>query len=239
MIVYLKCSSNNKATTVFGLFLQAISRLGLPSRVRSDQGGENTLVALHMIRYRGAQRRSMIVGSSVHNQRIERLWRDLFSCVIRLYYRLFYFLEARGLLQSVNEVHLYALHYVYLPRINQSLTRFCDGWNHHGIPTAQHQSPHQMFTAGALRLQESGLHGLDFFTDVDSFYGVEELGLPSEDSQGVQIPENSFCLREDHFRQLQGHVDPLQESPNYGIDLYVRTVEFSLDCIDQNPSVYS
>ena len=148
-------------------------------------------------------------------------------------------MEARGLLHSANEVHFYALHYVYLPRINQSLTRFSEGWNNHGIRTAQHQSPYQLFTAGALRLQESGLHGLDFFTDVDDFYGVEELGLPSESREEVQIPKNRFRLRGDHFSQLQAHLDPLQESPNYGIDLYDRTVEFLLDCINQHPSVYS
>ena len=45
----------------------------LPSRVRSDQGGENRLVALHMIRHWGPERLSMIVGSSVHNQHISQV----------------------------------------------------------------------------------------------------------------------------------------------------------------------
>ena len=53
-------------------------RFSLPSRVRSDQGQEDRLVALHMIRHGDIERQSIIVGSSVHNQRIERLWRDLF-----------------------------------------------------------------------------------------------------------------------------------------------------------------
>ncbi len=108
MVVYLK---NNRAATVYNLFLQAVRRFSLPSRIRSDEGG---LVALHMIRHRGAERRSMIVGSSVHNQCIERLLRDLFQSTIRLYYRLFYFLEAKGHLDPVNGIHLY---YVYLPLI--------------------------------------------------------------------------------------------------------------------------
>ena len=90
LIVYLKSSTNNRASTVYKLFIDAVQKYHLPSRVRSDEGGENILVAQHMLEHRGAERRSMLTGSSVHNQCIERLWRDLHSGVIKLFYRLFY-----------------------------------------------------------------------------------------------------------------------------------------------------
>ena len=69
----------------------------------------------------------MIVGSSVHNQRIERLWKDTFSSVISYYYCLFYSLEEIGILNAFDNEHLAALHYVYIPRINQSLEVFVNG----------------------------------------------------------------------------------------------------------------
>ena len=94
MIVYLECSTNNRATTVYKLFMAAVERFGLPSRVRSDLGGENYMVARHMLRHRGSDRSSMITGNSTHNQRIERLWVEMHGSVILLYYRLFYFLSS-------------------------------------------------------------------------------------------------------------------------------------------------
>ena len=114
-VVYLQCSGNNRATTVFDLFMQAVANVGCPSRVRSDQGRENVDVATFMIMNRGTQRGCHITGPSVHNQRIERLWRDVFASCLSLFYYLFYYLEDNGLLEADNPVHLYALHFIYIP----------------------------------------------------------------------------------------------------------------------------
>lgn len=50
-------------------FVGAVERFGLPSRVRSDKGGENIEVAHFMVERRGENRNSHITGRSVHNQR--------------------------------------------------------------------------------------------------------------------------------------------------------------------------
>lgn len=66
--------------------MEGIKMYGIPERVRSDKGLDNISVADFMISQKGTGRRSMITGPSVHNQRIERLWRDVYSGVLSYYY---------------------------------------------------------------------------------------------------------------------------------------------------------
>ena len=64
VIVYMHLSNNNLSSTVLQSFCSAVSIYGLPSRVRSDKGGENVKVSEYMLKHplRGPGRGSMIVG---------------------------------------------------------------------------------------------------------------------------------------------------------------------------------
>ena len=76
--VSLDCIDNNKASTILACFLKGVNTYGMPSRVRSNQGGENVSAANFTTEHRGAGRGSMLTSKSTHSQCIKRLWRDVF-----------------------------------------------------------------------------------------------------------------------------------------------------------------
>lgn len=156
--VYCVCSNNNRSATVLQSFLGAVEKYGLPSRVRCDKGTENYDVAYYMLGHpqRGPGRGSVITGRSVHNQRVERFWRDLFVGCISVFYHLFHHLEDSGLLDSTNIMDLYSLHYVYLPYINYSMNIFIDAWCSHPLRSAHNRTPMQLWVEGMLTNASSG-----------------------------------------------------------------------------------
>ena len=61
------------------------------------------------------------------------------------YYYIFYGMEDSGILDTTNSLHMFALHLVFLPRINLALQEHLEAFNHHKMRTAQNWSPYQMW----------------------------------------------------------------------------------------------
>lgn len=230
LIVYLSCSANNYSNTVFSLFINACSYVGIPSRVRADRGGENVLVATFMVLYHGVSRGSFIAGSSVHNQRIERMWRDLYMSCINLFYHLFYSMEDTGILDIDNEIHLFSLHYVYVPRINQSLSDFVETWNRHPLTSAVCQSPLQLWVRGMLQNINSGFTATEEFFSANDFdpsiFNDWGIHFPSVESEVVEVQALSFAISEEDMEELLSEIEPLRESNSWGVDIYLETISF-------------
>ena len=112
LIVFLRASTNNLSSTVFECFREAVDQYNLPSRVRTDLGLENIEVGRFMLQSRGLNQGSIITGTSVHNQRIERLWREVNSIVCSRFVNIFTHLESI-VLEPTNELHLFVLHFAF------------------------------------------------------------------------------------------------------------------------------
>lgn len=215
LIVYLTANTNNRAATVLSNFLKAVDMYGLPSRVRSDKGGENVDVARFMVANRGLNRSSHIAGRSVHNQRIERLWRDVYVGALDLFYTIFNNLETEGLLNPDNEVHLYALHRCFVPHIQKHLDVFRHGWNCHRLSTEGNQSPLQLWTHHEREAQQEAVQ-------VDLEYGVDWTGPSGYRQQEVVVPEVQLQrpLTEQEVESLPKPDGPLSDV----LDSYIQTV---------------
>lgn len=95
-------------------------------------------------------------GKSCHNQRIERLWRDVFGGCIVLFYELFSNLERCGILDPNDDIQLWCLHHVFIPVINSHLTNWKNSWVHHPLRTERNTTPMQLWITGLQRLWGTG-----------------------------------------------------------------------------------
>jgi len=141
-ITGLRASTNNRASTVLDMFIDAILEHGVPYRVRGDRGGENRDVSILMIILRGLNRASFMWGASVFNTRIERLWVEVGRQFARAWRAFFRRLERLHLLDRSNTYHLWLLHFLFLDPINSDCLEFQKDWNSHPISGEGHnQSP--------------------------------------------------------------------------------------------------
>lgn len=207
LVVFLKASADNRASTVLSSFQEAVARYNLPSRVRTDLGLENIEVARFMVRTRGVNRGSIIIGTSVHNQRIERLWREVNSIVCSRFKNIFGLLERFGF-DTTNEYHLFALQVTYLPVINEALEQLTSAWNSHALSTEHNLSPRQLWVQGMLNSANSGYTAVQgIFNDQINWneYGIDEDGpVPEEQANyAVEVPTPPFSLTEEELQQLE------------------------------------
>ena len=133
---------------VRNLFQEKVDSFYWPRRVQSEQGMENIGVARLMIDKFSPENVPHLTSLLVHNQRIERLWRDVATYIVQHYRDLFKFMESISILDPLNECELFALHLVYQPRLDKPLKDFISFWNNHRLRTERALTPVQIWMQG-------------------------------------------------------------------------------------------
>ena len=240
LVTFIKVATNNKADSMTAAFMTGCGQFGFPSRVRSDHGLENIGVAAFMIAYRGPRRGSIITGRSVHNQRIERLWRDVFQSCTGVFHRLFHHMESTGQLDINDEAQLWSLQFVYRPRIQKALDDFKEAWNNHRLRTEHGRTPRQLFVRGIMEQAGRGQRGIDdlvfepplepladpqqYGVEMDGLIGANDDFLPNpQEASTVQCP-----LTPEQLTRLKETIDPMTGT-GLGVDVFQRTLTFITD----------
>ncbi len=214
-IVFIKCSNNNRASTVLESFLYGVSSFGTPTCVRTDHGGENVDIWRHMLSITNNNPSSIIAGSSTHNERVERMWRDMSRCVSSQFWSTFYSIESEGILDPLNDTDIFCLHYVFLPRINRALQEFQEAWNRHSMSTEGNMTPYQMFFEGLSVLQSCQQSNQLQSND------VHLVDAPDR----VEVPGN-LLLPCDHLSTLlHTSIQPLCTCTDFGKSLYSQAIQ--------------
>lgn len=152
-------------------------------------------------------------------------------------------MEKAGLLDMTNRIHKICLILVFFDRIQASLNRTTEAWNHHRIRTEHYRSPVVLFELSRERGLREGWWRHDPGDPVDiagdEFYGVDgDAPLPPADEIRAECrpPREEGEPEEDEIIDgkmeelewahglLDGKIDLAEDDMNWGINVFSRAV---------------
>ncbi|KAJ8685200.1 hypothetical protein QAD02_020993 [Eretmocerus hayati] len=140
-VIWLEvATTNNDPRVVAYYFLEGICEHEcVPIILRSDRGTENQLVEVIQRVLRNehadpdAQHYCFIKGKSVHNERIEKYWKQLRNSTLGFYIDLFRAMEETKVLDQSDIVQVELLRYCFGKTIQNDLRQSTKEWNEHRI----------------------------------------------------------------------------------------------------------
>lgn len=159
----------------------------------------------------------------MHNQRIERLWRDVRTFCTQVYIDHFHQLESAGVIDIDNVGDICALHYVYLPLLNNSLKRFRHAHNNHKVRTMGYRTPLQVYLCGVLeRVNSNHTHIRDMVGHQAEIHNANN----SELSETERMDLADISIPADHHSEMMRHIRQLVPNPgtdtdDFGLERYI------------------
>ncbi|KAJ4465551.1 hypothetical protein C8J55DRAFT_441015 [Lentinula edodes] len=155
------------------------------------------------------------------------------SYTLEAFRKIFDYLEKNGLLNMENSIQRLCLYVVFQPRIQASLRRTADAWNHHRMRTAGHKTPIALYELSREHAKTRGYWtgdpGDDLYTATQSSYGCEDNGtptdhqVPEEESLETQINDaDDISYVRKTFQDMGFDVE--RDDGNWGIEVYTEAV---------------
>ena len=166
-----------------------------------------------------------LTSLSVHNQRIEQLWKCAVTYIAQRYRDVFEFMESIGILDPLNECELLVVHLVYQPQLDKALKDFISFWNNHKLRTEEALTPMQIWMQGVYcnLINDTVRDTVDLSNFDPNSYGVdEEASTPLDDiqtSNNVVVPSCLFQLSKEEITTLN-EIDVFAHDGNTGMNIY-------------------
>ena len=146
----------------------------------------------------------VIVGASTHNERIERLWQDVHRFVLKPFADTFRIMESQGMLDPLNEVDVFSLHFCFLPIVNKATESFQEAWNNHKVSTEGNATPYQLYLAGMMAAYTQPV-----VPQLPSLFSNTGTTQPARPGEHVQVPRSCFKPCSGLLQSLERSFDPL------------------------------
>ena len=137
-------------------------------------------------------------------------------------------MEEEGILDRNSIIDLFALHYIYQPRIQASLDEFKEGWNHHPVSTEKHSTLYEIRVMGIMDSRYESRRRVLFYLKSNGM-NVNEFGIDPDmafnnsienDEEYIQA-QRKFDYKIDEILELLKKLFPeLVDDGNHGIDSF-------------------
>jgi len=133
-------------------------------------------------------------------------------------------MELSGILDTDNSVHLFTLHLVFQPRINQALCQFTEAFNHQNVRTEKNWLPYQMWLNHMMQPENPLSNGKSYDFE---YYGDDPDGpTPLNSDNNVVVEEIDLGQHDSVHSFVLQRLDPLRESSQIGVDIFQEALEF-------------
>ena len=149
-------------------------------------------------------------------------------------------MEQNGILEPTNIIDLFSLHYIFCPRIYHQLSLFVEVWNHRPLCTEGNWTSQQIRVNGMISQDNAKNTAVrDIFEEdrqLSDLYGEDPRGPPPNefDLGSVEVPDTILPVNGSQLEVIS-HIQPLSESNDYGVSLYLETREIIQALISTEP----